>query len=283
MSLVTWLFQMKWVNWGGGHCDWPISKWGCLIGGGLWHILINWGGRIQRIQKTMASDKKGLSNWGGIINPVLTLATSPPRWSWILWSALCYMWPAQNASRKRPCYWHSGDPGRLGGYGEKRPCYRTWGLSKRLFCMVWWDHIPDFSYLGGGNSNIFYCHPIFRGKWSNFDLRIFFQGVGKKTPTRLPICFHLNHLNQELLVGHLSPSFFGQWRPWKSAASKLMCRLNNFPSGAVAWRTWNFGREPLGSGGKYGKHCIFFFGRCIYIYMFVRFWWWIYRNFEYCT
>ena len=35
--------------------------------------LINWGGRIQRIQKTMASDKKGLSNWGGEINPVLTL------------------------------------------------------------------------------------------------------------------------------------------------------------------------------------------------------------------
>ena len=64
---------MKWVNWGGGHCDWPISKWGCLIGGGLWHILINWGGRIQRIQKTMASDKKGLSNWGGIFNPVFTL------------------------------------------------------------------------------------------------------------------------------------------------------------------------------------------------------------------
>ena len=73
MSLVTWLFQMKWVNWGGGHCDWPIPKRGCLIGGGLWHTLINWGGRIQRIQKTMASDKKGLSNWGGIFNPVSTL------------------------------------------------------------------------------------------------------------------------------------------------------------------------------------------------------------------
>ena len=76
MSLVTWLFQMKWVNWGGGHCDWPIPKRGCLIGGDLWHTLINWGGRIQRIQKTMASDKKGLSNWGGIFNPVSTLSKS---------------------------------------------------------------------------------------------------------------------------------------------------------------------------------------------------------------
>ena len=28
---------------------------------------------MQRIQKHMASDKKGLSNWGGNINPVLTL------------------------------------------------------------------------------------------------------------------------------------------------------------------------------------------------------------------
>ena len=58
---------------GGGHCDWSIPKRGCLIGGDLWHTLINWGGRIQRIQKTMASDKKGLSNWGGIFNPVSTL------------------------------------------------------------------------------------------------------------------------------------------------------------------------------------------------------------------
>ena len=39
----------------------------------MWHTLINWGGRIQRIQKHMASGKKGLSNWGGKINRVLTL------------------------------------------------------------------------------------------------------------------------------------------------------------------------------------------------------------------
>ena len=65
---------MEWINWG-GHCDWSIPKRGCLIGGGLWYTLINWGGRIQRIQKHMASGKKGLSNWGGgKINRVLTLS-----------------------------------------------------------------------------------------------------------------------------------------------------------------------------------------------------------------
>ena len=64
MRLVTRLFQMEWINWG-GHCHWSIPKRGCLIGGDLWHTLINWGGRIQRIQKHMASGKKGLSNWGG--------------------------------------------------------------------------------------------------------------------------------------------------------------------------------------------------------------------------
>ena len=25
--------KMKWTNFK-GHCDWPIPKWGCLIGGG---------------------------------------------------------------------------------------------------------------------------------------------------------------------------------------------------------------------------------------------------------
>ena len=75
MRLVTRLFQMEWINWG-GHCDWSIPKRGCLIGGDLWHTLINWGGRIQRMQKHMASGKKGLSNWGGKINRVLTLYES---------------------------------------------------------------------------------------------------------------------------------------------------------------------------------------------------------------
>ena len=58
---------------GGGHCDWPISKWGCLIGGDRLQILINWGGGFRTNTKNMASGKKGLSNWGVYFNPVYTL------------------------------------------------------------------------------------------------------------------------------------------------------------------------------------------------------------------
>ena len=40
------------------YCDWPIPKWGCLIGGALLHILIIWG-KLGRIQKTWFLAKRG--------------------------------------------------------------------------------------------------------------------------------------------------------------------------------------------------------------------------------
>ena len=42
------------------YCDWPIPKWGCLIGGGLLHTLIIWGGKLGRIQKTWFLAKRGV-------------------------------------------------------------------------------------------------------------------------------------------------------------------------------------------------------------------------------
>ena len=52
---------------GGGHCDWPIAKWGCLIGGDRLQILINWGVFLGRIQKTWPLAKRDCLIGGDIL------------------------------------------------------------------------------------------------------------------------------------------------------------------------------------------------------------------------
>ena len=51
----------------GAHCDWPIPKWGCLIGVDKLEILINWGGGLGRIQKTWPLAKRGCLIGGDIL------------------------------------------------------------------------------------------------------------------------------------------------------------------------------------------------------------------------
>ena len=56
------------------YCDWPIPKWGCLIGG-ICCIPLLTRGEIWTNTKNPAFGKKGLSNWGVLIDPVLTLSS----------------------------------------------------------------------------------------------------------------------------------------------------------------------------------------------------------------
>ena len=44
------------------YCDWPIPKWGCLIGGGGCCIPLLFGGEIRTNTKNMVSGRKRLSN-----------------------------------------------------------------------------------------------------------------------------------------------------------------------------------------------------------------------------
>ena len=109
-----------------------------------------------------------------------------------------------------------------------------------------YEKFLDYSYevefthsLGGGNSNIFYCHPDPWGFMIQFDLRIFFKRVETQPPTRSGVYTPWNyHIPWKLMVGRWG--FLLKWSLFRGYVS-----FKEGTHGSLTRKT-----SPIGSMGR---------------------------------